>query len=182
MPGTNKYAISALQKGMEELELREMHPLRVYRPTVHQQPIHESRSEELLVAGGKRCLAGWQHIYDPVTTESSPVCMIRGEFHVQSLNPADGRPLVCKAEKPFVKGTGHFFEYTFDNGERLSCTGEHLVLTLDGWKSISISLKVAPLIVRDATPNSTQRPFRSRWSGCRISSSVPAVPVRLTLE
>lgn len=54
MPGTYNYELQELQKGLRELELREMHPLRVYRPTIYQEPIHRSRAEELLVAGGKR--------------------------------------------------------------------------------------------------------------------------------
>lgn len=37
-----------------ELDRRDMHPLKVYRPTIYQQAIHESKCEELLVAGGKR--------------------------------------------------------------------------------------------------------------------------------
>ncbi len=54
MPASFKYEIQELQKGLAELELREMHPCRVYRPTEQQLAIHESQSTETIVVGGKR--------------------------------------------------------------------------------------------------------------------------------
>jgi hypothetical protein len=54
MPGTSKYELAEIQKGLEELELREKHPLRVYRPTEFQLPVHESPASEVLTIGGKR--------------------------------------------------------------------------------------------------------------------------------
>lgn len=49
-----KYEIQELQRGLEELELRDQHPLRVYRPTDQQLAIHESQASEVIVVGGKR--------------------------------------------------------------------------------------------------------------------------------
>lgn len=49
-----KYEIAEIQKGLKELELREQHPLRIYRPTDQQLPVHESGSSEVLTIGGRR--------------------------------------------------------------------------------------------------------------------------------
>lgn len=54
MTTSYKYELEELQKGLAELEKREMHPLRVYRPTEQQLPIHEGQSTEMIVVGGKR--------------------------------------------------------------------------------------------------------------------------------
>jgi len=54
MPGSNKYELQTIKKGLLELELREQHPLHVYRPTQFQLPVHESSASEVLTIGGKR--------------------------------------------------------------------------------------------------------------------------------
>ncbi len=54
MPASYKYELQEIERGLAELELREMHPLRVYRPTPRQLPVHESASSEVLTIGGRR--------------------------------------------------------------------------------------------------------------------------------
>lgn len=54
MPKSFKTELAEIQRGFAVLTKREMHPLKVYRPTQWQLPIHESTSEELLISGGKR--------------------------------------------------------------------------------------------------------------------------------
>lgn len=49
-----KYELQELQRSIAELELREQHPLKVYRPTEFQLPVHESSASEVLTIGGKR--------------------------------------------------------------------------------------------------------------------------------
>ncbi len=50
----SRYQLEELQHALAELELREMHPLAVYRPTNQQLPVHESSASEVLTVGGKR--------------------------------------------------------------------------------------------------------------------------------
>jgi hypothetical protein len=54
MPSSRNPELDEILAGMAELELREMHPLRVYRPTEFQLPVHESPASEVLTIGGKR--------------------------------------------------------------------------------------------------------------------------------
>lgn len=49
-----KHEIQEIQKGFKELTLREMHPLRVYRPMPQQLPLHESRARKAIARGGRR--------------------------------------------------------------------------------------------------------------------------------
>lgn len=87
MAGTYRHELGELEKGLAELELRDMHPLKVYRPTVYQQPIHESKAEELLVAGGKRsgktlsavCEVGSRILGIPITGHDGKQIKLR--FH-----------------------------------------------------------------------------------------------------
>ena len=54
MPKTFKTELADLQRGLEELGRREMHPLKVYRPTEQQLAFHESGATQNIVKGGKR--------------------------------------------------------------------------------------------------------------------------------
>jgi len=49
-----KFEVQELQRGLKELEFREQHPLRVYRPMPQQLAVHESQASETIVTGGKR--------------------------------------------------------------------------------------------------------------------------------
>lgn len=49
-----KSELADIQKGFAEQALRDMHPLRVYRPMPQQLAIHESKSSEVITIGGKR--------------------------------------------------------------------------------------------------------------------------------
>lgn len=54
MPSEYQHKLDEINKLLKESMARDMHPLRVYRPTEWQQPIHQSKSEEILITGGKR--------------------------------------------------------------------------------------------------------------------------------
>ncbi len=49
-----KHEIAEIQKGLREKSLREMHPLRVYRPMPQQLPVHESKAGKIIARGGRR--------------------------------------------------------------------------------------------------------------------------------
>lgn len=54
MAASLKQELREIERGIAELELRDKHPLRVYRPMAHQLPIHECSASEVLTIGGKR--------------------------------------------------------------------------------------------------------------------------------
>jgi hypothetical protein len=49
-----KHEYAEIEKGARELAIREMHPLRVYRPMPQQLPLHEASAGKLVARGGRR--------------------------------------------------------------------------------------------------------------------------------
>ena len=89
---------------------------------------------EILISGGNRCLAGEQEVYDPVKKKNLRVDQIAEAFHVEAWDEARQRFVVAKAEKPFQKHPARLFLFELSNGQTLSCSEEHLVLTPLGWR------------------------------------------------
>lgn len=152
-----KFEVDSLQRGLRELELREQHPLKVYRPMPQQLAIHESQASEVIVTGGKRCLPGWQEVYDPVAGYNRRICDIDGPFHVISRSPTNGNQVVAAAGKPFTKGREDFYEITLSNGQTFDATHNHQVLTTLGWISVGAAFSLqqecglAPLVSSSAS-------------------------------
>ena len=89
---------------------------------------------EVLISGGNRCLGGEQEIYDPVAKTYRRVDSINEGFHV---NAWDGhRTVVARAEKPFRKPVSRIYRVALDNGQLLTCSKAHLLLTPCGWRSL----------------------------------------------
>jgi len=151
-----KFEVDALQRGLQELQLREQHPLRVYCPTDQQLAIHESQASEVIVVGGKRCLAGYTEIYDPVVGKSRKLYTIDGPFHVMSRSPTTGEKIVVAAGRPFTKGSDDFYQITLSNGHTFDATHNHQVLTTWGWMPVGAAFALqatfglAPLVSSSA--------------------------------
>ena len=114
-----------------ERERRNMEVLRVFRPLPYQIPFFTSRTPELIIRGGNRCLGGETEIYDPVVGISRRVDQIDGDFHVHSMDE-HGRLVIAKAEKPFTKPVEKMYRVSLTNGESFVCTMNHRIRTLDG--------------------------------------------------
>lgn len=98
-----KYQLQELQRGITELELRDKHPLRVYRPTIHQLPVHESNASEVLTIGGKR---------------SGKTCAITLEFASRILGipitREDGTQIPLRYRAPSKRNPGLYWVIGFD--------------------------------------------------------------------
>lgn len=120
-----------------------------FRPQPYQVPFDLSTALRILIHGGNRCLAGWQHVFDPVAGQFRQVDQIREPWHVWAW---DGNKLVvAEAEAPFPKDTGLLCEYHLSNGQAFAAAPTHMVLTAFGtWASLN---RVA----------SEQIPLASNW-------------------
>lgn len=126
-----------MRRVFSELAIRKVEALNLYEPLPVQKAFHASHAPERIVRGGNRCLAGSQEIYDPVSKSFRRVDQIQGEFNVWSMNPATGEIEIKTACEPFVKGWGRLYRVEFDNGDSISVTMDHRVLSVFGeWVSI----------------------------------------------
>lgn len=122
MPRTFKAELAELQRGMEELGRREMHPLKVYRPTPAQLPFHESSSSQNLVKGGKRSGKA-QPIDEPILTPDGWRDI--GELVVGDVViGGDGSP--CVVTGVFPQGIKPVYRTTFSDMTWTRCCGEHM--------------------------------------------------------
>lgn len=118
----NKSILADLQVGMEELGRREMHPLKVYRPTAQQQAFHESRSSQNIVRGGKRAGKA-QPVDEPVLTPDG--WREIGHLHTGDvIIGGDGKP--CVVTGVFPQGIRPVYRVGFSDGSWTRCCGEHL--------------------------------------------------------
>lgn len=99
----------------------------------------------LLLLGANRCLAGEQEIYDPIANVRKRVDSIDEDFHVYAWDADKQQVVIARAEKPFRKPVQKLYRVSLTNGQTLSCSGEHLVLTPFGWKAVA-SLKRGSLV------------------------------------
>jgi len=128
MAGSLKYELAEIQRGIAELELREQHPLRVYRPSDQQLPIHESQASENIVTGGKRSGKA-QPKDEPILTPNGwrPIGeLAQGDIVIGG----DGKP--CTVTGVFPQGMKDVFRVTFSDGSWTRCCGEHLWLIQTG--------------------------------------------------
>lgn len=89
---------------------------------------------EILVSGGNRCIAGEQEIYDPVKKKTLRVDKITEDFHVKAWDEINQRFVVAEAKRPFQKPAQRLIRFDLANGQTLSCSESHLVLTPLGWR------------------------------------------------
>lgn len=129
------------------IEAREKETLNLYRPTPQQVQVHKSGAHELVVRGGKRCLAGSQMIFDPCRGTSTRVDEIGGPFWVYGREPATGKVLITQASRPFIKGRSEFVVVALSNGKTFEVTREHRILTLEGWVSVEEAFEKSFLVV-----------------------------------
>jgi hypothetical protein len=122
MKPQNSFDLQELQRGLKELEIREMHPLRVYRPTANQLAIHESQASEVIVVGGKRS-GKEQPVDEPVLTPD-------GWVPIGSLSEGDviigGDGLPCIVSGVFPQGIKPVMRVTFSDGSWTRCGEDHL--------------------------------------------------------
>lgn len=129
-------SIERLLELKKEDDARAREGVRIYRPSEQQNPIHLSLAPEILVRGGKRCIAGDSVVYDPMSGLSLRIDQIKRPFHVESLRPHDGAKVIASAEVPFTKGYDEFFRVSLSNGNSFTATRNHLVLTCSGWSDV----------------------------------------------
>jgi len=89
---------------------------------------------EILVSGGNRCLASEQEVYDPVKKKALRVDSITEDFHVEAWDEPMQRFVVAKALRPYQKPAAQLIRFSLANGQTLSCSEQHLVLTPLGWR------------------------------------------------
>ena len=148
---------------VSELQQREEEGLSLYRPTEEQMPFHLSQAQQKLLRGGNRCLGWMQPVYDPVDGTTIPVCERTQPFHVLSVNPDTGRQEIRRTGVPFLKGTADLYRIHLGNGESFVATQGHVVLTSEGWRSVSSVLEpslVLPLSSSDACLTAFPRDVR----------------------
>lgn len=125
------------------------------------------------VSGGNQCLGGEQEIYDPVEGISRRVDSIKSGFFVKAW---DGKRVVMAcAMAPFRKEIDDIYEFKFSNGEKLTSSMSHLVLSPDGFVPISSLLEGAavfrPRSISDTSPSILGEDDPSFWRKVRGSLS-----------
>jgi len=100
-----------------------------------QMDVHMSTANVVGGFGGNQCLGGETLIYDPVLGVDRPVGEIDSDFHVLAW---DGEFLVtAEAQKPFTKPVDDLYEFGLSNGESFVASMNHVVLTENGYLSLS---------------------------------------------
>lgn len=120
----------------EAIENAERDPFRYGWKLSHWRDAEGLLSEfnEVLVSGGNRCLAGEQEIYDPVKKKATRVDCITDDFHVEAWDEKNQRFVTAVAKRPFQKPAQALIRFELANGQTLSCSESHLVLTPLGWR------------------------------------------------
>lgn len=115
-----------------------------YIPRGASRDVFGLRNPELVISGPAGCIAGETRIYNPVTGEQTPV----KELYEKGIAPIVQTLMgAIQAETPFKKGVADLYRVTLASGRNCLVTGNHLLLTPDGWKFARDCSPGTPLLV-----------------------------------
>src|SRR3990167_8238521 len=106
-----------------------------YIPNAAQLRCHRSLAKIVLFCGGNRCLGRETLVYDPVIGKEREVGSIDSDFYVLAWDGTGFR--ITKALKPFRKTIDNLYEIKLYNGGKFTASMSHVVLTPDGFRTIS---------------------------------------------
>lgn len=127
-------------------------PLWNYRPLPEAVNFHKSTDQFRWCFGGNRCVAPWTMIDSP-DGGARRIDSISGTHRVWAWNGYELVPAM--ASEPFVKGYEQMYRLRMSNGQEITVTGQHRILTPSGWISVSDAIcgsrPVVPTSVSEVT-------------------------------
>jgi PBSX family phage terminase large subunit len=129
------------------------------------------RDLEVCLDGPAGCVAGETLIYNPVTSQHTPI----KELYEKKIAPTVQTMIgAIQAEVPFCKGVERLYRVTLASGRECVVTGNHLVLTPDGWRFVSACVPGSRLLISSPCPRPTTEapgPSVSRLDAFRLSQT-----------